>query len=142
MINNTVLRNYNKSNYSEKKSLTQTKNTNESLKNGKYSNKYIKKKTLDSILLKINDKEKEKEDINPITKVKNIIKNIKLNSSLSSEKTKTIEKHNNFYSLTNNNNYSIDSNSNNDGKRKNSFSFCENENNDKDSNNKIQKMVK
>ena len=137
IINNTVLRNYNKSNYSEKKSLTQTKNTNESLKNGKYSNKYIKKKTLDSILLKINDKEKEKEDINPITKVKNIIKNIKLNSSLSSEKTKIIEKHNNFYSLTNNNNYSIDSNSNNDGKRKNSFSLCENENNDKDSNNKI-----
>jgi len=135
-INDTVSRNYNKSNFSEKKSLTQTRNDKESLKNGKYSNKYIKKKTLDSILLKINDKEKEKEDINPITKVKNIIKNIKLNSSLSSERTKIIEKHNNFYSLTNNN-YSLDSNSNNDGKRKNSFSVCENEKNDKGSNSKI-----
>lgn len=119
------------------------KNISISLCNEKISKKSIENKneSMNSIqsIININSllpREKEREEINPIRKVKNIIKNIKINSnSLSIDRNKTIKKRNNKVTHDNNlrssaGNYSIDSNSNQDSKQKNSFSFNETENNE------------
>ena len=113
---------YKKTNLSGK---TKKGNTNY-LKSGKIVNKYTKLKTKDNILHKPNEKRKKKEEINPITKVKNIIKNIKLNLSYSTGKFNNNEKQNNRYSLVYNNNYSDDRNNSYYSNNQQSFLLSEN----------------
>ena len=137
ILNNTVFLKYNTSQLSKIK-----------LKNkAKGNNKYISKKSekifsqlpkdhpkiLNNIISQ--DNQKEKEEINPIRKVKNIIKNIKM-KSLSNNKNKNMKIINNDNLRNGKNmnnksivgNYSVDSYSNQDSKIKNSFSFNEIEN--------------
>ena len=91
-----------------------------SLKSGNILNKYIKMKAKDNFKHKSNNKQIKKEEINPITKVKNIIKNIKLNLSLSTGKINNNEKNDNLYSMICDNNYSDDRMNNNNN---NSFLY-------------------
>jgi hypothetical protein len=113
---------YKKSNLSE----TMKKDNLNSSQRSRIIKKYIRLKTKDEFLHKSNDKEKKKEEINPITKVKNIIKNIKLNLSLSTEKFNVNEKHNNLNSLVCNNTDSDDRNNSFFNNHKSSFLMNEN----------------
>ena len=117
------------------------------LSKNKIKNQIIKHRNTHLDIVKINNNVSQ-EEINPIRKIKNIIKNIKINISLSNKKYKNNTKRNNTIFSQDKNinsiifNYSNDSMIYQDSKLKNSFSYHETENNEKvekSLNNKINK---
>ena len=117
------------------------------LSKNKIKNQIIKHRNTHQDIVKINNNVSQ-EEINPIRKIKNIIKNIKINISLSNKKYKNNSKRNNNIFSHDKNinsiifNYSNDSMIYQDSRLKNSFSYHETENNEKvekSLNNKINK---
>ena len=137
ILNNTAFLKYNTSQLSKIKLKNKAKGNNKyiSKESEKIFSQFPKEhpKILNNIISQ--DNKKEKEEINPIRKVKNIIKNIKM-KSLSNNKNKNMKIMNNDNLRNGKNmnnksivgNYSVDSYSNQDSKIKNSFSFNEIEN--------------